>query len=352
MKRRRAGKTELELPVVCFGAWAIGGWAWGGTDEDDAVSAMSAGIEVGMDAIDTAPVYGFGLSERLVAKAIAGRKDVKVLTKAGLRWDAEEGEPFFESEIPGLGSRMVRRNSRPESLRVEVDRSLERLGVERIDLLQIHWPDATTPIADSMGALSELRSEGKIGEIGVSNYTPAQLEEARVALGDVPLATDQPRHSLVDHQIREDGVLEWAKRHEVGLVIYSPLEQGLLTGALGKNRTFPEGDARAKSWKLSADNREIVNEAIDRVLRPIAADHEATVAQVAIAATVAREGITAALVGARSRIQALENAAAGDLALTDPERERIEACFGAIRMLHPDSRRARFRNFKRRLFGR
>ena len=352
MKHRRAGRTDLELPVVCFGAWAIGGWAWGGTDEAAAVAAMRAGFDEGMDAVDTAPVYGFGLSEQLVGRALEGRRGrVKVLTKVGLRWGREEGPLFFESRTPSGEAVRVHRNSRPESVREEVDESLARIGVERLDLVQVHWPDPSTPIAETMGALAELRSAGKIGEIGVSNYSVEQLEEARVALGDVPLATDQPRYSLVDRSIDAE-ILPWARRHGVGILAYSPLEQGLLTGRMDPARTFPKGDARAERWTLSRANRIAVNARLERYVQPIAAAHRASVAQVVIAATVAREGITAALVGARGPEQAVQNARAGALDLSDDELAAMQRAFGSFFLRHPASWRGRLLALRTRLLGR
>jgi aryl-alcohol dehydrogenase-like predicted oxidoreductase len=233
MRTRRLGNSDLEIPVVVFGAWAIGGWGWGGRDaatDAAAVDALRHALDVGSGAIDTAPVYGFGHSEELVARAIAGRRDrVVVMTKAGLRWDDERGKLSFEGTDDRGIARKLYRNSRPDSVKAECEASLRRLGVDVIDLLQIHWPDPTTPIADTMGALLELRAAGQIRACGVSNYSVDELEEARRALGDVPLASDQPKSSLVHRAIEVD-VLPYAREHGVGVVAYSPLEQGLLTG--------------------------------------------------------------------------------------------------------------------------
>lgn len=330
MQTRRLGRSNLELPVICFGAWAIGGWAWGGADDEAAKGALDAALGVGMNAIDTAPVYGFGHSERLVGEVLRGRRgQAKVLTKAGLRWDDPRGESFFHTEGPGGQRLEVRRNSRPDSLRVEVDASLGRLGIERIDLLQIHWPDPTTPIAETMGALLELRSEGKIAEIGVSNYDTAQMAEAQAALGDVPLASNQLPYSLVKREI-EGAVLPAARERGIGVIAYSPLEMGLLTGKVGADRRFPAGDTRQKRVSFQASNRALVNAALDGAVAPIARDHGVTVAQVVLAWTLAQGGVTTLLGGARNADQVRENRAAAELALSPEEGSRIDAAFTGL----------------------
>ena len=330
MRTRNLGASGLEIPVVTFGAWAIGGWGWGGRDEATdraAVDAMRRAIDRGMFAIDTAPVYGFGHSEELVGRAIAGRRDrVTVMTKAGLRWDDERGKQAFEGTDDRGTARRIFFNSRPDSVRHEVEASLGRLGIETLDLLQIHWPDPTTPIAETMGALADLRAEGKLRAIGVSNYGPDQLAEAQAALGDVPLASDQPKYSLVCRDIEAD-VMPYACEHDVGLVVYSPLEQGLLTGKVPAERSFPESDGRHKRPTFRPDNRAKVNAALDAVVAPVAAAHGATLGQTVLAWTVAQPGVTSAIVGARNPEQVDENAAAGDLELTPDELAAIDRAF-------------------------
>ena len=349
MQRRRLGRTELDLPVVSFGAWAIGGWQWGGSDDDAAVRAIHAAIDRGMNAIDTAPIYGFGHSERVVGRAITGRRDrVVVMTKIGLRWDDERGPLAFKTTDPHGREAQVHNNLRPWSLVWEVERSLERLGVETIDLLQVHWPDATTPIAATMGALLELRGAGKIREIGVSNFSAAMMEEAQRALGDVPLASDQPKYNLLDRSIERE-VLPWARAHDVGVLVYSPIEQGLLAGAVPEGRTFQPGDARATRRSFAAGTRARVNEALARVAEPIARRHGATLAQVAIAWTIAQPGVTSALVGARTEAQVSENAAAGELALDPGELSALARAFDGIL---PRPRFGRLRGLLRRFSGR
>lgn len=333
MQTRRLGRTDLEVPVVVFGAWALGGTGyWGASDDDVAVDAIRAGLDAGMSAIDTAPIYGLGHSEEVVGRAIDGRRDeVVVMSKVGLRWDSEDGELFIDGKGPDGKPFRVYKNSRPESVREEVDRSLARLGVERLDLVQVHWHDATTPIADTMGALAELRAAGKVREVGVSNYSAEQLAEAQRALGDVPLASDQPKYSLVAREAERE-VLPWCDEHGVGVVVYSPLEQGLLTGKVRADRTFDEGEGRAKRLSFREDNRARVNALVDEVLAPVAAAHDAMIAQVVIAWTVAQRGVTAALVGARTPEQARENAAAGDVTLTPEQWGAVDAGFARLEL--------------------
>lgn len=333
MQRRRLGATELEIPVVTVGAWAIGGWYWGGADDRESVAGLKAAFDAGMTAVDTAPIYGFGRSERVVADAIAGRDDVVVMTKCGLVWDdpKDRGELAFEGTGPEGRKVKVFKNCRPDSVVRECERSLERLGVERIDLYQVHWNDPTTPIADTMGALAELHAQGKIGAVGVSNFWPEVLEEARAALGDVPLASNQPRYSLVHRDVERD-VLPWCREHGVGTVVYSPLEMGLLSGKVRAGRAFAEGDQRPTRASFRAENRDAINGVLDTVVAPIAERHGATLAQVCLAWTIAQEGVTAVLAGLRRADQAVENARAGSLELADEERAAIRAGFEALNL--------------------
>ncbi len=321
----RLGRSDLVLPRVTFGAWAIGGWYWGGTDDALAIAAIQAALDAGAGAIDTAPVYGFGHSERVVGRAIAGRREeALVLTKAGLRWDCEDGAHFFTTS----DGRRVFRNLRPESLALECERSLQRLGVEVIDLFQCHWPDPTTPIADTMGALLGLREKGWIRHIGVSNFTPAMMAEAQVTLGDVPLVSNQPRYSLLARDIEAD-VVPHCVAEDIGLLVYRPIEQGLLTGKMTADRVFREGDKRAALALFCQENRALVNQALAG-LADLADDHGATYAQLAIAWTLHRPGITAALVGARTAAQARENLAAAQLTLSPAEVDRLTTTFETL----------------------
>ncbi len=333
MRTRALGRSGIETPVVIFGAWAIGGWFWGRSDDHLAVEALHRALEVGMTAIDTAPAYGVGHSEKVVGRALAGRRDrALVMTKCGLRWDDDRGQFDFEMVMPNGDKHPLYRNLRPDSVRLECERSLQRLGTDRIDLYQCHWPDPTTPIADTMGELARLHREGKIRAVGVSNFGPGQMREAQDALGDVPLASDQPRYNLRDRAIERD-VLPWCREHEVGAIVYSPLDQGLLTGKMTEGRELPEGDERAHRWTMSRENRRRVNAVVREVLEPLAERHRATPAQLASAWTFHQPGVTAAIVGARNPAQVDENAAAGDLELSAPELETMSRAFEALELV-------------------
>ena len=330
MKKRRLGRSNLEVPVVTFGAWAIGGWGWGGRDDAAAKAALREALDFGMGAIDTAPVYGFGHSERIVGEAVRGRRDeVLLLTKAGLRWDDDRGKLAFQGKDDRGVERRIHFNARPDSIRHEVEQSLRRLGVDVIDLLQMHWPDPETPLAETMGALADLHREGKIRAVGVSNYTVEMMAAAQEALGDVPLASDQPRYNLVRRDIEAD-VLPWARANEVGLVVYSPLEQGLLTGTVGPDRTFPEGDGRATRDSFRPANRAAVNAVLSEVVAPIAREHGATLGQVSLAWLLAQPGITSVLAGVRTAAQVRENIGAGELELAADETAAIDRAFSAL----------------------
>ncbi len=325
MNLRQLGSSDLKVSPVFFGAWALGGWYWGGTDDARAVEAIHASIDAGVHCIDTAPVYGFGHSEEIVGRAIRDRRDRVVLaTKCGLRWDIEQGENYFKTSHAGA-SYTVFRNLRKDSIILECERSLQRLGTDVIDLYQCHWPDKTTPLEESMDALLSLRQQGKIRAIGVSNFTPAMLEEC---LRHGPIASDQPEYSLLQRGI-EDDIVPFCRAHAIGLIIYKPIMQGLLTGKVTLDRAFPQDDFRGHNAWFKPDNRARVLDAL-RQIQPIADAHNATLAQLVIAWTIRQPGITSAIVGARTAEQARENARAAALVLTDEQDRTIRAVFEAL----------------------
>jgi aryl-alcohol dehydrogenase-like predicted oxidoreductase len=315
------GPSGIEASVVGLGTWAIGGWMWGGTDEPNAVEAIQAAIDHGVSLIDTAPVYGFGLSEELVGRAIADRRDKVVLaTKCGLVWDRQEGQFFMHSDDRGVTSRpsekAIYRCLRPASIRQEVEQSLRRLRTDRLDLLQTHWQDATTPIDETMTMLLRLKREGKIRAIGVSNIGMDHLK----AYG--PIDTVQEKYSLIDRDVENNGILDFCREHGLAILAYSPLSNGLLTGKLQPNRQYGEGDLRRSRARFQKENLERTNAAL-AALRPIAESHRATLAQVIIAWTFSQPGITHVLCGARNAGQAIENAGAGQISLSADERAAI-----------------------------
>lgn len=324
MQRRRLGLTDLELPVVVYGAMTFGEPRVG----PQRIATIHAAIDAGIDAIDTAPLYDFGRNEVLVGEAIRGRK-VVILTKVGLRWDDPHGDILFEFTDDSGARRQCRKNSRPDSVRFEVEQSLSRLGVEPLDLVQVHHPDRHTPIADTMGTLLELRREGKVRHIGVSNYTASMIAEAQRALGDVPLASDQARYSLV-HLDAEHWLLPRTRVAAVGVLAYSPLEQGLLSGKVSPQSA--QKDGRGQKASFQSVNLHAVNTALSTVVRPIAERHRATAAQIVLAWTFGEPGITAVIAGASSPDQARENARAGEIVLDVSERRAIREAFLPLQM--------------------
>lgn len=223
----------IPTPVsrIGLGTWAIGGWMWGGADDSASIATLRGAVERGINLIDTAPVYGFGHSEEMVGQALAGMRDRAVIaTKGGLEW-AGEG---------------VRRNSSPQRLRREVEDSLRRLRTDRIDLYQIHWPDPLVPIEDTARTLEALQREGKILAVGVSNYSPEQMDAFRAVL---PLASVQPPYNLFERAIEHD-VLPYAREHGLAVLAYGALCRGLLSGRMTVDTTFGADDLRASDPKF------------------------------------------------------------------------------------------------------
>jgi aryl-alcohol dehydrogenase-like predicted oxidoreductase len=219
--------TKIAPSRIGLGTWAIGGWMWGGTDETESIRTIHAALDRGITLIDTAPAYGFGRSEEIVGKALAegGRRASVVLaTKVGLDWKNEQ--PF--------------RNGSRARIFKEIDDSLRRLRTDAIDLYQVHWPDPNTPIAETAGAMADLHKAGKIRAIGVSNFSPAQMD----AFGAVaPLHAVQPPYNLFERAIEAD-VLPYARRHGLAMLAYGALCRGLLSGRMRADTKFPDSDLR------------------------------------------------------------------------------------------------------------
>lgn len=321
---RPLGNSGIQASAVGFGAWAIGGWMWGGTDQREAVKAIHAAVGKGVNFIDTSPIYGFGLSERIVGEAVRDRReDVILATKCGLVWTRTRGEHYFDSTAEGVENvnptYRVYKNLDPASIREEIEQSLRRLRTDYIDLYQTHWPDRTTDIDDTMNELMRLRQEGKIRAIGVSNVSRKQLDKY---LFRGPVDTDQEMFSMIDREAQAERRAYCAEQG-VAFLAYSPLARGLLTGTLGSDRRFGPGDHRASSPRFSPENLGRVETLLDGV-RAVATARGVTLGQLAIAWAIAQPGCTHALVGARTPQQALENAAAGRIELDGDELGRID----------------------------
>ena len=310
MRYRPLGQSGIEASVVAFGGWPIGGGYWGSADERESIQAVEAALDAGITLLDTAPIYGFGLSEEIVGKVIRGRRDEVVLaTKCGLIWHSNAGSHFLDLE-----GKVVHRYLGAESIRYDLEQSLRRLQTDVIDLYQTHWQDRTTPIAETMETLLNLKREGKIRAIGVSNATIEQMDEYR-RIG--PLDSDQEKYSMLDREIEAEQ-LPYCERNNIAVLAYSPLAQGLLTGKVTMDREIAENDQRSQHPRFSVENRRTLLAFLEEV-RPIAEAHNATFSQLTLAWTLAQPGLTHVLAGARNSEQTRENAAAADIALTDQE---------------------------------
>ena len=309
-EKRRLGRGGPEITTVGFGAWAAGGpWlvGWGPQSDDDSVAAIRRYLELGGNWIDTAAIYGLGHSEEVVGRAIKGlpRDEVLVFTKCGRVPDAE-GKPHGDL--------------RPESIRREMDASLRRLGVDHVDLYQIHWPDKETgtPVEDSWATMAALQDEGKARWIGVSNF-------------DVPLLTTceavrhvdslQPPFSLLRRDAEAE-TLPWCRENGTGVICYSPMQNGLLSGSFDLSRVA-EDDWRRRN-EMFQEPRLTQNLQFVERLRPIAERHGGTVGQLAIAWTLANPAVTGAIVGARNPGQVEENVRAMGFRLSDDDLAEIE----------------------------
>ena len=316
------GRTGMHLTRTGFGAWAIGGgdwaFAWGNQDDDASIAAIRHAVESGINWIDTAAVYGLGHSEEVVAAALADLPEADrpyVFTKGGLVWD-----PADRSAAP-------RRVGAPASIRTEVEASLRRLRVERIDLYQMHWPaEDGTPLEEYWQVFTDLKGEGKIRAAGLSNHSVSQLEAAeRVGAVDAI----QPRFNLI-HRDTADDVLPWAREHKAGVIVYSPMASGLLTGAFTAARAarLEPGDWRAGHPDFTEPALP-ANLALAEALRPVAERHGVTPGAVAVAWTLAFPAVTGAIVGARSPRQVDGWLPAASLELKDDDLADIAAAIRA-----------------------
>ena len=315
---RPLGTTGMDITRVGFGAWAIGGagwaFAWGAQDDDESVAAIRHAAERGINWIDTAAVYGNGHSEEVVARALREmpeRERPYVFTKCGLVWD--ETNPLVQAKRAGAAA----------SLRRELEASLRRLGVERIDLYQMHWPaEDGTPIEEYWRTLLDLKEEGKVRAVGLSNHKVELLEKAE-PIGHVD--TLQPPFSAIRRDAAEV-LLPWCAAHRTGVIVYSPMQAGLLSGGFSAERAaaLPADDWRSRSPEFQGEKLQR-NLALAAALRPIADRHHTTVAAVAIAWTLAWPGVTGAIVGARRPAQIDGWIEAARLELGDADMDEIAA---------------------------
>jgi aryl-alcohol dehydrogenase-like predicted oxidoreductase len=274
--------TSMRVSRIALGTWAIGGWMWGGSNESDAIGTIHAALDRGINLIDTAPVYGFGRSEEIVGKALAvggRRKRAFIATKAGLDW--KDGKPF--------------RNARKARIIKEAEDSLRRLQTDVIDLYQVHWPDPHTPLAEVAEAMGELHRAGKVRAIGVSNFSPAQMEEFRKV---APLHTAQPPYNLFERAIEQD-VLPYCRDRDIAVLAYGSLCRGLLSGSMSKSSQFTGDDLRKNDPKFLAPRFEQYLAAVEK-LDHLAREHYGRrVIQLAVRWVLDRGEMNIALWGAR-----------------------------------------------------
>jgi aryl-alcohol dehydrogenase-like predicted oxidoreductase len=316
MKTKPLGNSDLFITPIGFGAWAIGGsgweFAWGSQDDQDSIDAIHAALDAGINWIDTAAVYGLGHSEEVVARALEGMNNRPyVFTKCSMVWNDR---------------REIGHSLKADSIRRECEASLRRLHVETIDLYQIHWPDPDQEIEEGWATLAALKKEGKVRNIGVSNFNVAQMRRAKAI---APIASLQPRYSLIHRDIEAE-VLPFAARENIGVIAYSPMASGLLTGAMTRERiaSLPADDWRKRHPDFQepqlSRNLKLVS-----LLRSIGRVHGRTPAEAAVAWVLRNSAVTGAIVGARRPGQMRGVVGAADFHLSSREVAEIETLFNA-----------------------
>jgi len=313
MRTRKLGYTDLHLTTVGLGTWAIGGggwqWGWGPQDDADSIAALQRGLDMGANWIDTAAAYGLGHAEEIVGKAIVGRRDeVIIATKCALVWD--EGC----TDVYGCLA--------AESIRAECEASLKRLGVDVIDLYQVHWPHDEERLEDGWGEIADLIQEGKVRYAGVSNFSIAQIKRVQAIH---PVASLQPPYSMLERGVEEE-LLSFCAANDIGVVVYSPMQTGMLTGKYTKElvASLPDGDWRKDHSPHFQEPALSANLALVDQLRPIAERNGKTVAQLAIAWVLRCPEVTSAIVGSRRPSHVKETAVAGDWVLSEEDIAKID----------------------------
>ncbi len=321
--------SDVKITPITFGAWAIGGWFWGGAEEKESVKAIEAAITNGMTTIDTAPVYGFGQSEEFVGKAIKGKRSkVEILTKFGLVWNKKSGHLHYEKTFDNQGNEIsLYRLGRKKNVIQECEDCLRRLGTDYIDLFQQHWPDDSTPVGETMEALDILKTQGKIRAGGVSNYTRVQMNEAEQYF---KLSSNQVPYSMVNRGI-ENEVVPYCISNNKAIIVYSPMQRGVLTGKITPDYKFNDGDHRPTTPFFREPNLSRINAFLAEI-KPIADNKKATLAQVVLKWTLQQPGITCVLAGARNEKQVLENIKASEILLTENDVQQITISLNQLQL--------------------
>jgi aryl-alcohol dehydrogenase-like predicted oxidoreductase len=312
MQKKRLGNSDMELTPIGIGAWAMGGggwaFAWGPQDDAESIAAIHEALDHGVNWIDTAAVYGLGHSEEVVARALAGRSNRPyVFTKCERNWDE---------------NRQIYKSLKADSIRRECEASLRRLKVDVIDLYQIHWPEPDEDIEEGWTTLARLKEEGKVRWIGLSNFNAKQMERLRPI---APITNLQPPYSAVSPEIEID-ILPYCRKHDIGVIVYSPMKSGLLTGKMTKERVaaLPDDDFRKRALAFQEPNLSR-NLELAQLMRRIGERHGRTPGEVAIAWTLRHPAVTAAIVGMRSAEQARGVLGALEFRLSAEEIAEIDA---------------------------
>lgn len=310
METRKLGWTDLNLSTIGLGTWALGGggyeWGWGPQGEKESIATIRHALELGINWIDTAPIYGLGRSEEVVGKAIKGLREQPIIaTKCGLVWDEK---------------RRISNRLKKESIRAEVEASLRRLKIDVIDLYQIHWPTPDEEVEEAWGTIAELIKEGKVRYGGVSNFSVEQLKRIQPIH---PVASLQPPYSMLERGVEEER-LGYCSANDIGVIVYSPMQKGLLTGKVTREwvQNLPTDDHRREDSRFQEPALSVNLELVEG-LRPIAKENGMTLAQLAIAWVLRRPEVTAAIVGARRPSQIEETVIAGGWVLSKEDRAAI-----------------------------
>ena len=314
MKYRKLGSSDLNVSVIGLGTWALGGDSYGVTDDKVSVSAIHAAVENGVNLIDTAAVYGRGHSEEVVGAALKGldRSKIILATKCGNERTPEGGYV---------------RNGKAEAIRKGFEESLMRLQQDYVDLLQVHWPDVNTPLEETFTELAKLQKEGKVRYIGVSNFSPAQMDEA---MQFCPIVSLQPPYSLLDRAF-EDELQDYCEKRNIGVLSYGSIGAGVLTGKFVDKPVFPQGDTRNRFYaKFFTDEAWPKTAALVDVLRDIAAERKVQTVEAAINWVLKQKAVSTALVGCKTPEQAVMNVKAAEWEITDEENARIEEAYKKI----------------------
>ncbi|RMG24418.1 MAG: aldo/keto reductase [Bacteroidetes bacterium] len=313
MQKRQLGTSDLQLTTIGLGTWAMGGgdwkFGWGPQDDQASIAAIHEALDAGINWIDTAPIYGHGRAEEIVGKALRGRRqEVIIATKCGRVWEGN--------------SREIGKCLRADSIRREVEASLRRLGTDVIDLYQIHWPQPDEEIEEGWATMAELMQAGKVRYIGVSNFNLDQLQRAQAIH---PMTSLQPPYNMLRREVEAE-ILPYCARQQIGLIAYSPMQAGLLTGKFTAERAakLPATDWRSRNPFFQQPQLQHNLRLVEQ-LRPIAQARGISLAQLSLAWVLRRPEMTAAIVGARRPGQILETARAGDIRLSQEEIDQIEA---------------------------